>query len=244
MYNKLISLLTLVVIIWWLFYLFIYFFIINKWNIILNSNVSDYKVILYTDKIKTNLETTCKKQKCELINLAPFDYIITIQKQWYKDFKSNIKVEKKSTISFDIYLEKQIVIKQIPIENNQINNIEINNNNDKINNEVPSYNLIKLNKLRDLAKLKKSYAFFNLVDLWYFYFLENSDSTLTLFNKTDLDNTKISSFNKIKKDKLDIQKPSGANSPRKQINFHWKPCGIRIQRTRLGRQSWRERPKN
>lgn len=194
MYNKFISLFILITLFWWIYYFFYYFFVLNKWGLTLTLNVSDYQVSLYTDKLKTSFSSNCKKEICELIDLAPFDYEITIKKDWYKDYTKNIKIQKKSTMKLNINLEKQISIQ--PITSSIIETSE----------KLWSNNHNQLEKFREISFLQKSYIFFDLPDLGYFYFLLNNDSTITLFHKKDWKSTQLYSFQKIEKSKLDIQK--------------------------------------
>lgn len=178
MANRIISLIIFLWIIFGIWYAFFYFFIENKWNLTLNSNVWDYKVEVYTDKLKTTFSSQCKNTKCELIDLAPFDYTLTIKKDWYKDFSTNIKVISKNTIELDVELEKQISIKKLPEIKKEINNEE------------------KLEKFRELSFLQKSYKYFDVESLGVFYFIDNKDNTLTLYKKnSNPDDTKLFSIN-------------------------------------------------
>lgn len=194
MKNKLISLFILIAFFWTIFYFFYYFFILHKWNLTISSNVSNYQVELYNEKLNTNFASDCKSKKCELIDLAPFSYKITIKKEWYKDIISNIEVLKNTTINLDINLEKQLQIKQV--SNNQDNTNKTQKQSEQ------------LNKFRDIAFLQKTYKYFDLQDLWYFYFIKNKDNSLTLFNKKNNIDVKIYSFNNIIEGDLDIQKIS------------------------------------
>jgi len=193
MNNKILSLLILVAIFWWIYFLFYYFFVLNKWNLTINSNVDNYKVIMYSENLRTSFSSYCKNKKCELIDLAPFDYELTLEKEWYKTYKEKLKIQSKSTLYLDIILEKQISIKKI-----------------EISKEWKKEN--QLDKFREIRDLKKSYKYFNLDDMWYFYFIKNDNKTIDLFNKKNEYKTKIVSFNDISKDKLDIQKVYSSNN--------------------------------
>lgn len=190
MYNKIISFLILIFLFWGIYFLYYYFFILNKWNLTLISNVENYKVYLYNNKIKTSFWSECKIFKCELIDLAPFEYEITIKKDWYKNIKKNIKISKKATLKIEINLEKELQIKKIQEEENTLSWTQNNN----------------IDKFRELAELKKSYLFFDEKDFWYFYFKDNWDWTLFLFRKKDWIETKLYSFLKTDKKNLDLKK--------------------------------------
>lgn len=179
MYNKLISFVILSLIIWGVFFFFYYFFVLNKWNITLISNVGDYTVEMYTDRLKATLATQCQNKKCELIDLAPFDYQLTIKKEWYKDFQTFVKVETNDTIDLEVSLEKQLKMvkqeeKQTPLNDDKEKQIE---------------------KFRTISFLQKTYQYFDIKDFWYFYFEKNTDNTLSFFYKTNIEDKKIYTLN-------------------------------------------------
>ena len=92
MYNKLISLLILIVIFWGMYGFYYYFFVMNKGNLTIDGNIWWYTISLYTEKLKTSFSSECKNKKCELIDIAPFDYTLTVKKDWYKDYSLEIKI--------------------------------------------------------------------------------------------------------------------------------------------------------
>jgi len=188
MYTKLLSLLTLIFIFWGMYGFYYYFFIINKGNLTIHSNTWEYDISLYNEKLHTSFTSKCIHTKCELIDIAPFDYTITITKDGYKNYSQKIKIETKKTLSLEIYLEKQIRI--TPTEEAMQKQME---------------NQDKLEKFREISSLQKSYKFFNLDDFWYFYFIDNNDNTLSLFHKKNNIETKIYSFPKIPSHLINIQ---------------------------------------
>lgn len=189
MLNKLLSLLILVVTLWLVYWFYYYFFVLNKWRLTINTNTDNYIVNLYNDKLKINFATECKNPKCELIDLAPFDYTITISKEWFKEVKQNIKILSKKTINLSFNLEKQLLIKEI-------NNVDMK--------ETQTWN--QLEKFREISSLQKSYKFFNLDTLWYFYFILNEDNTISLFNKVWSVEKKLYSFIKVSPENIDLWK--------------------------------------
>lgn len=189
MSNRLISLLIFLFIIFWLWYSYYYFFIENKWNLTLNWNISNYKVELYAEKLWASFTSECKNNKCELIDLAPFNYELTIKKDGYKNYVENIKITSKDTLELEFYLEKQISINKMPQR--------------IVKNETDSE---KVSRFRELSFLQKAFKYFEIEDLWIFYFIDNKNNTLSLFyRKWDID-TKIFTFNEIADDKLYLDK--------------------------------------
>lgn len=194
MSNRLTSILILAITFWAIYWFYYYFFVINKWALTINSNTDNYNVSLYNNNLKTSFSSFCKNKKCELIDIAPFEYDLTISKDWYKDYKTSIKVEKKSTLELKISIEKQLQIKEIDdkISDDETKNLQSNQE--------------KLDKFKELAVLQKSYSFFNLDELGYFYFVNNNDNTLTLMSKINNVEKKLYVFNKIEKNYIDLQK--------------------------------------
>lgn len=175
----------LIVFFWGIYGLYYYFFVLNKWNLTLHANVDNYKVEMYAEEIKTSFSSDCKQKTCELIELAPFSYTVTISKEWYKPYTQDITVKTKQTLEMDFTLEKQLQVT-------------------KIMSNVSESSQEKLDKFREINQLQKSYKFFNLKNLGYFYFTDNNDNTLSLLHKTDEKENKIYSFAKVWKNKIDI----------------------------------------
>lgn len=186
MSNRLMSIFILLFTFWAVYGFYYYFFVLNKWNVTLNSNIWEYQVALYNDKLKTNFITDCLNQKCELIDLAPFDYEITITKEWYKTYKKSFKVISKSTINIDFQLEKQLFVKKVDFEQTSSGS--------------------QLDKFREISQLQKSYKFFNMWDLGYFYFEDNGNDTITLYRKYSQNpEENLYTFNKISSTQIDLQ---------------------------------------
>jgi len=193
MLNKLLSFLILVATFLSIYGFYYYFFVLNKWKLTLNWNTNNYIVSLYNEKLKLNFTTTCKNSKCELIELAPLNYTLTISKEWFKQIKKDIKILSKQTINFDFEMEKQLIIKKENINKEST---------DTLKTPVP----VELERFREIASLQqKSYKFFNLDDLWYFYFIDNLNETITLFNKK-LEEKNLYTFQKFPPKDIDILK--------------------------------------
>ena len=94
MSNRLLALLILIITIWWLIWIYFYFFVVYWSNVILNGNVTEYDVNFSTDKLSNPLVYTCTENPCTLKDIAPFDYTITISKEWYDIYRINQKIQK------------------------------------------------------------------------------------------------------------------------------------------------------
>lgn len=189
MWNRIVAFFILIFIFltWYLVYYF--YFILNKGSIKITSNVDNYEITLFNKKLKTSFTKDCLTQICEVKDLWRFNYEISIFKKWYKNQKIDIEITSKDLISLNIILQKQLniqkqeTLKEIKEDNNQ-----------------------KIDKLRELNQLKKKYSFFDLKDLWYFYFEEIDEDTISLFQNIDSNTTKLYSFWKIEKNLIDILK--------------------------------------
>lgn len=183
MLNKLLSVLIIVLLFSGIYFFYYYFFVLNKWNLTLNSNVWDYEVSLYNKDLKTTFNSSCKNEKCELIDIAPFSYTLNISKDWYKSVTSEIKIQKKSTLNLSIYLEKDLKIEKVETP--------------EVSQESKLAAQQKIDEIRSKRNLEKKYRFFDEKDSWYFYFDDNWDETLSFYKEKDWNTTKIYDFEKI-----------------------------------------------
>lgn len=189
MSNRLFSLFILVLVFSGIYFGYYYFFVLNKWNLTITSNVWNYEVDLYNDKLKTTFKTTCKNDVCELIDLAPLDYKMTIIKRWYKEFSKNVKVIKKSTQELSIYLEKDLIIEKIEDENTKtwtwINAKE------------------KIEELRKQKDLKENFANYDFWENKVFYFKDNWNNSISLYK--DWEENSIYTLSEVSKNLLDLK---------------------------------------
>lgn len=167
MKNRIIGIVILWVIFWSIYGYYYYFFQLNKWNVTIHANVADYTVKFYNQDLKTTFQTHCQRAECELIDIAPFQYTLTIEKEGYKTFSQVLQVQKKTTLSLPLLLEKNITLQAVSQENSS------------------SEKDLKIQELREVAEVLKSYKYFSIENLGYFYFLENTDNSLGLWRKID-----------------------------------------------------------
>lgn len=145
----------------------------------LNVNVDNYIVEMYTDTLKTTLSTECKNKRCELIDLAPFGYIINIKKEGYKDFQTYVKIEKNKSLEVDVFLEKQIQILPQVVENTSWEDSKQK----------------QLERLRTVSLLQKTYQYFEVPNYGYFFFQKGDANTLVLSHKKNEEEKKIYTLN-------------------------------------------------
>ncbi|MBW7954592.1 PEGA domain-containing protein [Candidatus Gracilibacteria bacterium] len=185
MKNKLTALLLLITGIASIYGMYYYFFILNKGDLLINTNIKNYDVSLYNKKLKIKFNHNCLEKICKITDIASFDYEIEISKTGYKSIRQNIKVEKNKELKINFNLEKDLVIL-------------------KVNETKKDEKTSKIDELREINLLKKNYAFFNLDNLGYFYFIDNLDDTIKLFWQKDKKDTFIYSFNKVLKKEINI----------------------------------------
>lgn len=113
MKNRLYGFLMLILAIWFFYWMYYYFQVLNKWNIIINSNIWNYKVLLHSKTLKITFSTNCENQKCELLDISPIEYDMTIVKDWYDDYFLNFKLANKESKKIDINLKKTIYLEKI-----------------------------------------------------------------------------------------------------------------------------------
>ncbi len=170
MWNKIISLLILVCVFGWFIWGYYYFFVLNKGSLLLQWNISDYRVEMYNHELRTTFSTICEFSECELIDLAPFSYQLRIIKEWYEEFQQSIRITKRSQQKFDFTLEKKVFLTFVDDSSQSV--LE---------------NTDKIAQLQYLTQLRRKYKFFELPEKKYFYIEENSNNTLSLFHSEKQD---------------------------------------------------------
>lgn len=197
MKNRLLSFLILVLVFWAWYGFYYYFFVMNKWNLTIKSNTPDYTVSLYNEKLRVNFSSDCKNETCKLVDIWPFDYVLTVSKDKYKSVTRNIKIEKKWTLNLDIYLEKELQITKVTnAESITWTWVDI---------EALKQNATqKLEEMRKQKDLEAKYKLFDFWNYWLYYFEENTDWTLSLYKDFSGEKTKIYTFQKVSASLLDL----------------------------------------
>lgn len=113
MSNRLLALLILIILLWGVVWIYFYFFVIYGSNVILNGNVTGYSVNFSTEKLSNPIAYTCEVNPCRLQNIAPFDYTITISKEWYDVYRFNQKIQKSGEQTIDFSLVEKIDLAQL-----------------------------------------------------------------------------------------------------------------------------------
>jgi len=195
MSNRVLALLVIVALFWWFIGAYYYFFILNKGDLDIHVNVDQYFVEMYNHTLKTTSSTFCENPTCEIIDLAPFVYTLTVKKDGYKEVSQEVTVLARDLIAITMTLEKQLqVVLQEPEE-------ELVLNRESTQREETE------------AQIKKdAYAVFEIEGKWFFYFVQNSDSTLTLWQRYQAEDRQYINFQNISSTKIDLDRVYQNNS--------------------------------
>jgi hypothetical protein len=101
---------------------------------------------------------------CELVDLAPFAYRVTVQKDGYEDLTTDIKIQKKNTLSLDIKMKKSVYV--LPTTNVE---------------NISGTGAERIEYLKTLSQLKQKEKYFETIEKGNFYLEKNSDTSYSLF---------------------------------------------------------------
>ena len=107
------------------FWFYKYFFDLKLTTFNIISNVSNFSWSLSNSKFQKDF--FCKNAKCSITEIPPFDYKLTISKNNYIDYKSNIDLWEK--VNLEVYLKKSILLEKT-------NRLTDNSSSDYISNEI------------------------------------------------------------------------------------------------------------
>jgi len=116
MHRKLYALLILIWVIGAFVLVYLYFFVYYTATLQIEANVSDYSVELFSESTALKKTHVCDEVSCMIPNVSPFEYTMTLKKQWYKNTISLIKIIPRETQSFEVYLEKHAKLTPVQIE--------------------------------------------------------------------------------------------------------------------------------
>lgn len=177
MWNRIISFFILVGIIAGAVGFYYYFFVIHKGSLVLESNIGEYRVELYNRELKTTFRTDCESARCEIIDLAPFDYEMTLIKEGYESIFSEISIERKSSQTFSANFEKSIFFTPVS--------------------KSPQGNEEKIQALQKQTFLFQQYKSFEAQEGEYYYVQETEKNLHFLKDSWEKDPVLLYTFQKI-----------------------------------------------
>ncbi len=195
---------------------YMYSYVSYTGQVVLNTNVENYTVELKNYKTLKAVKKECSEQKCELAEVPPFDYLMKITKEWYKDYEEKISVKRSEIKSIVFALEKDTKLsplltspqgRGITQDESILSPKEGKSPEGHRGLDKKNIILSKKEKLERLRNKKAYYTYFEINNFWEVYFkLENNK--MNLYFRDELAKEKrISSFNKkVEKSKIWVQK--------------------------------------
>lgn len=204
--NKFIAFLVLAIFSWVILWFYAYFFVYNTWNLIIRANIDNYKLELSNSNFD-KIEYVCENKECSIKNIAPLEFSVLWLSNWFNDINTSIKILKNYDNLLEISFDKKVIVKE-KIEKIDINDIEIK--------KTSISNKKSIENFKNIRKVKKSYAYFDLWDLGYFYFIEEIDKLVLYRMYKDLDK-RLFDINKVSSWELFIKKVESDN----KVVFLW-----------------------
>ena len=197
-----------------------YSFVTYTGKIVINTNVEGYSVELSNVKTVNPIIKECGKEKCEIEEVPPFEYTMTVSKEWYKDYEEVISVSRSEIRSLVFVLEKDTQLSAVEplvvgeVENETPELIETGLSQQEIL-------LSKEEKIERLRNKKLYYAYFEISNFGEVYF-KKDNTKLNLYLKDELGKEKtITQFNTIvKESEISIQQVIWENS--KILITYWE----------------------
>lgn len=96
---------------------YLFFFVYYTWSLTINSNVDNYRVELYSPGTTQKWIHECSDFVCEIYDVSPFDYNVSIIKADYKTKVFSYKVRPRGQENVVVQLEKQVQLDTVIWEN-------------------------------------------------------------------------------------------------------------------------------
>ncbi len=146
----------------------------------IQANITDYQVELYSKKIGKTFEYICNESPCVLSDISPLSYNVRVRKDGYSAASQNIEMKARTRTSITIDAIKDVSLLEVKTEEETLSNKD------------------KISSLRDK---KKAYKYFDL-EVWsYAYFSDE----WSLYVYRDSTTEKIWDFSFTETDILDFK---------------------------------------
>ena len=100
---------------------YLYFYVYYTGTLTINANVEEYRVELYSPGTTQKWSYDCPDFVCEIYDVSPFDYNVSIIKPEYETKIISYKVRPRWNEALVIQLEKQVRLESVSSENLQEN---------------------------------------------------------------------------------------------------------------------------
>ena len=108
--RKLYALILLVGVIAFMVLLYLYFFVYYTATLEIDSNVTDYRVELFSKSTAQKWQHNCPEMNCIIPDVSPFEYNVNISKEWYESFVMNIDVAPRRRETLFIELQEKVIL--------------------------------------------------------------------------------------------------------------------------------------
>lgn len=181
--RKLFALFVLIWALGFLVLIYLYFFVYYTATVVMNANVTEYNVELFSKSTAQRWEFECPLEECILSDISPFEYNISIKKEGYKDVTINAKISPRKKQNFVVEMEKQVRLDILEIEQNT---------------ETAQQ---KIQRLRDNAKY---FVSFELSEDTKVHFLQDQNQLEMIYKTQDKERT-ISRFPLVREEDIQVR---------------------------------------
>lgn len=169
--NRTLWILVLIWALWFFYLLYLYFFVYFVSTLKIESNVDNYKVSLYAKSVAQTFERNCETSSCILTDISPFDYTLTVEKDWYETLSQGVDLKWWIEKTVSITMKKTISL--VPAEQ-----------------RVP----LTENKVEALKIKSRAYITYDMYEKWLFYF-EKVAGKLDLYRILEKQENMVGTFN-------------------------------------------------
>ncbi len=189
MLRKLYALFILIWAIWALVLAYLYFFVYYTATLVVNTNVTEYTVELFSKSTATKFSKDCQDEICIITDVSPFEYNITVSKSGYNPQVVPVKITSRRREELYINLEKKVILEPVILI------------------DYPETMQEKVVRIREENRY---YASFNLQNSGKMVFEELGDS-LKMILQTPEQEITISEFPKVPKSEVLVDDISGSD---------------------------------
>ncbi len=186
MSNKLLAALILVFIFFILIGWYVYFFVLYGSTLVFQGNVEDFDIRLSTEKLKTDFQYNCRENICSYQKVPPFLYTLTISKDWFEDYISQIEVPKNWETKIVFSLQESVELQTVTTLSDEPKSTQ---------------ELLEDKKLR--LKYRNFYLYYDFKDQWVFY-MRDYQWKLFLYHDLVDEERLVADFEKVWKDNIRI----------------------------------------
>lgn len=166
-----------------------YFFVYYTSVVVFDANVRGYKVEFFSTSTAQKWSYECPEELCELPDISPFDYKISLSKSGYEPQVVQTKIFPRKKQEFIINFEKKAQLKEVSVEETS-ETIE-----------------------QKIARISTQNDYYEVFDIWNgekILFLERWD-TLEMLHERNSVQEMIRNFSKVSKEDIDIQRVYAAD---------------------------------